>query len=207
MFHNETFFIESPIAMPNKDFEEDDFSRIFRIEQNENEDNISFDNLYFLRRLNSNDSSNNGKFIENKIEMEKQDDNSILDDYELYYTKFTNIKENNEINPKIEDNSFPFENNLTNEEKLIYSYIEDEFMIIIENQEPSQKLEKDKILKVAKDLKKQKYLECKKKIHVNQNQSNFAPKTYQRGKNNKTQEDINNKVFPFTPGNGLIPIT
>jgi hypothetical protein len=189
MFYNETFFIESPRAMSYKGFEEeDDFSRIFPIGQTENEDNINLDNLYFLRRLNSNDSSNKEISIENKLEMKKKDDNSILDDYELYYNKF----KNNEIKPEKEDNSFPFENNLTNEEKLVYSYIEDEIMIIIENQESNQKLKKEKIIEVVKDLKKKKYLEEKKKMLFKQNQSEI-------------QADINNnKFFPFTPGNGLI---
>ena len=70
MYDKETFFIETPKAMSYKNFEEDDFSKIFPIEQIGNEDSIDIDNLYFLKRLNSNDSSVN---IQNKSEMKKED--------------------------------------------------------------------------------------------------------------------------------------
>ena len=164
MLDNEVFFIESPKAMSIKDFEEDAFSRFFPIEPTESEDNIILDNLYFLRRLNSNDSCNSLKSIQNKnkSEMKKED---ILDDFELFYNEFANTKGNNEINPDKEKNNSPlFEKNLAGEEaKLVYSYVEDEIMILIENQKSNKKLEKEKTFKVVKDLKKKNYLENKKK--------------------------------------------
>ena len=204
MLDNEVFFIESPKAMSIKDFEEDAFSRFFPIEPTESEDNIILDNLYFLRRLNSNDSCNSLKSIQNKnkSEMKKED---ILDDFELFYNEFANTKGNNEINPDKEKNNSPlFEKNLAGEEaKLVYSYVEDEIMILIENQKSNKKLEKEKTFKVVKDLKKKNYLENKKKMLIRQDEPNYKSKIHQR-KQNKIQEDINNKFFPFTPGSGLV---
>ena len=80
-------------------------------------------------------------------------------------------------------------------------------MIIIENKELNKKLEKEKILKVVKDLKKRKYLENKKKKLIKQNKQNYAQKILEKIKNSKIEMDImdiDNKFFPFTPGTGLI---
>ena len=182
--------------------EEQIFNFPLNFEQMEIQEEINLsDNIYFLSRLPSKGLSKDNITIPNKTQEKKRSDNSllILDDFESFYNNiFADIKEQNAINSDKEENKNPsFNLNLDYENKFVYSFVEDEKLIKIENNEQTlkKKLEKEKIFGIFKEKKGEKTIQ-----KTNQN---IRPKINHRKKKNKDYIDTSDKCFPFNSGRGI----
>ena len=134
----------------------------------------------------SKDLPKNNKSKNNSLELSSKTNNLLfLDDFDLFFNRFADIEDKNEINPEKEEPSFPiFNNNLDIKKKLKYTYVDDDdYFIKIENNDNYQKnkqISKNKIFQAIKKNKKRKNnnKNSKSKIAIIQNHINSGKKLH-----------------------------
>lgn len=177
--------LESPSDNSYKNLNENEIYAIIfpqTFDPIEMKDDLDEKNLDYLYCLNKQKSSKNNKSVAKKYSQEKtEDESSILDDFELFYNKFADIKDEDRLiedNNDINNQNFSYGFNY--ERKLIYSYEEDEKIIIVEID--NQKIKDDKIINVEIEIKKnndEKIINVEKdnqKIKDDKNNINFKNK-------------------------------
>ena len=126
------------------------------------QDDLYEKNLDYLYLLNNQKSKNiqkiNTSVEKNNSQSQTENESSILDDFELFYRKFANLKEEDNLNSDNSDNSGInnpfFSPNFNYETKLVYSYVEDEKIIKVEIN--NQIFKDNKITNVETDNEKSK---------------------------------------------------
>ena len=208
MIH-EIFLPESPKNNSFKELTEEEALReIFpqNIEPMEIQDDINVDNLYYLNNQPKKDLTPQ-KSLKTQNQFMDQNDNPFLfmDDYESFYNKFADIKEVNNIELEKDDCKSPcFTFNLEFEKKLIYSSIDDEMLINVENQSLKAQNEEGKVIEIVQEKKEYKNSENnKKKLDLEKKETKANPqKNIHRGQyTHLINKD--DKFFPFTSGKGL----
>ena len=127
----------------------------------------------------------------------------IFDDYETFYNYFADIKENNDIALENDDYKDHCVMNYDDKQKLVYSIIEDENLIKVEEECLNfKKKAKEKIYGIIKEEKIEKYEKNKKDIETKSSQ--VIHKKNRRQRKKKTQIDTTEKCFPFKTGKGMI---
>ena len=173
MKFNESLMLET---FSDKIFEEEDSISILlnhNIQQFENSDDLNQINAHFIKCFPSKGLLNSNKKINNTLESKSKNDNLLfLDDFETFFNKFADIKEEkNEINPEKEEPCCPiFTSNLDIKKKITYTTIDEDYMVKIENNEKYQntkKISNDKIFKVIKDKSRSKSKKGKNNIQNN----------------------------------------
>ena len=199
---NQIFIPDSPKNYFYKEFSIDDaLEEIFPPKLEQIEDEINENELYFLNEQNSKENENN-----NILQFNNENSSFIFDDYETFYNKFADIKENNMI-PDNEFNNPCFILNYDMEQKLVYSPIEDENIYKIENENLSKGKSKEKILIVIKEPKNQNSEKKSEQYEKTENTEKKYPYLIikkKRRRRNKIQIDTSDKCFPFQRGKGII---
>ena len=204
---NQLFIPDSPNNFIYKGFSIDDvLEKIFPPKLEQIEDEINENELYFLNEQNIKENENNND-INNNLQYNNENSSFIIDDYEAFYNKFADIKENNMI-PDNEFNNPCFIMNYVMEQKLIYTPIEDENIYKIENENLNCKgKSKEKILIAIKEGKNENSETKSEKYEKTENKKKKYPYLIvkkKRRKRNKVQIDISEKNFPFQKGKGII---
>ena len=161
------------------------------------QDEINIDECYYLRKSESKQITPN-KSIENKSKKKNINNNSFLilddlDDFESFYNKFINNEKKSDIIPVENDYNNPsFSLYQKYETKLVYSFVEDNHYIKIENEEQNYK---EKIFRIIKEKNSD------KNDKINQNKSHHISQKRQHKKRRyKRQIDTKDKCFPFKSG-------
>ena len=208
--------INEPLSIldsPNfyKDFiEEEEINKIFS--QNKEQiniiniqDELNIDDCYYLKKSESKQITPN-KSIDNKPQNKNINDNSLLilddlDDFESFYNKYTNDGKINDIIPMEDEYKNPcFSLNQEYDTKLVYSLVEDNQYIKIENDENNYKKKpKEKIFGI---IKQKNNSEKNNKINQNleKNHPNIKQKRQHKRRRHKIQIDTKDKCFPFKSG-------
>ena len=201
MLNEEIFLLESPNIY--KDFsDEEGLNNIFS--QNIGIDMQDINDEYLFNHNSKSRKIENNKTIENNAQNNNSNDDKLLlfGDFESYYSKFADIKQNNDIEPEIGDYINPCLIPNLDENKLKYSLIDENQYIKVEIGTPNEKnkiKEKEKIFGIVKEKKK--YENNHKINHKLQKRTRITHhKFYHRRKKYKTQIDISDKCFPFKSG-------
>ena len=207
MANNESISFESPSSLNYKDrSDEEEYWNSFpqNLEEIEYQGELVLDNLNFLNGMKSINLSGINKPNHNKPKKICENDNSflIIDDFDSFYKKFTDMKVINEVvSDKEECKSPSFAMNLDYEKHLVYKCIEDEKeLITIENKHnlKNKKKEKEFLVKKEKKLKKKSKSKIFKNLILSQkNSPNKLPKNNQRKRKLKFHIDTNEKFFPL----------
>ena len=200
---NPIFIPDSPKFCIYNEFSIDDaLEEIFPPKLEQIEDEINENELFFLNEQDSKENENNND-INNNLQFNNENSSFILDDYETFYNKFADIKENNII-PDNELINPCFILNYDMEQKLVYSPIEDENIYKIENENLNCKgKSKEKILIVIKE-KKSENSETRSDKSDKEKKYPYLIKKKKRRRRNTIQIDTSEKCFPFQRGKGII---
>ena len=201
MLNEEIFLLESPNIY--KDFTDEEglnniFSHNIGIDMQDINDEYLFNPNSKSRKIENNNSINNITQNNNS----NDDDILLFVDFESYYSKFADIKNNNDAEPEIDDYVNPcFIPNL-DENKLKFSSVDENHYIKVEIENPNERnkiKEKEKIFGIVKEKKK--YENNHKINHKLQKRTRITHhKYYHRRKKYKIQIDISDKCFPFNSG-------
>ena len=204
---NLLFIPDSPKNNIFKEFSINDaLEKVFppKLEYMEIYDEIN-ENVFYLNEQKPKENDKNNDINNNCY---NEDSSFILDDYEAFYNKFADIKETN----KTPDNEFNypcFALNYDNDQKLVYSIIEDENIYKIENENlKCKEKSKEQILIVIKEKKESSEKDseiCEKKPENKEKKYPYLIiKKKKRRRKNKIQIDTSEKYFPFQRGKGII---
>ena len=209
MINEPIIILDSPIIY--KDFtEEEEINIIFpqNIEQIniiDMQNELNIDDCYYIKKSKSKQITSN-KSIDNRSQITNINDNSLLiiddlDDFESFYNKFANVEKVDDIIPMEDDYKNPsFSFNQEYETKLVYSFVEDNKYIKIENEELKYKTKsKEKVFRITKEKYNSNKIEKMNK-NLENNYPSINHKPHHKRKKHKISIDTNDKCFPFKSG-------
>ena len=196
MANNEIILFDNFLTAAYKDLvdEEKLFNKFPQnFEQMKIQDDLDLNNLYLLSKLKTKDLSNINKTKQNVPKNMSENDHpfSILDDFEEFYKKFTEMEEIKEVVSDKEESKSPyFTISLDFEKQLAYKCIEEEEKLVLFENKQNLKNKKEKKIK-----KKSKSKIFKNLILPKQNSPKKFYKPYQHKKKSKFLIDKKEKSF------------